>query len=162
MKRILLSQLYLLKKRSQQLYSQCIPLKLLGRMDCRPYWNTIGNNLTIVIEEFFREGILHPKLNETFTTLSTKVKSPQSIDQWRLISLSNVSYRILSKVLANRIKQVLQKIISKNEATFLEKRWILENCIVPQELIHKMQTLTSRTVWIGIDFDMKKAFNKLE
>lgn len=52
------------------------------------------------------------------------------------ISLTNVYCEVIAKILANRIKPLLNKIISPNQTAFIEGRWINEDCILVQEIIH--------------------------
>lgn len=67
-----------------------------------------------------------------------------------------------SKVVANKLKPLLPQIILDTQAAFHEGRWILENGIIVQELLHKMNRIRSRTGWVGMKFDMKKAFDRFE
>ena len=53
-------------------------------------------------------------LNETFICLIPKFKSPQKIIEFRPISLCNVSYKIISKVLANQLKKILADVINES------------------------------------------------
>lgn len=63
-------------------------------------------------------------INWTNVTLIPKVQGPEYPDQFRPISLCNVSYRILSKILANRLRPLLDKIISPTQSAFVKGRKI--------------------------------------
>ena len=73
-------------------------------------------------------GVMPPGLNETFICLIPKVKFPQKFTEFRPISLCNVSYEIISKVLANRLKKILADVIKYLEVIMrklgFSERWI--------------------------------------
>ena len=71
-------------------------------------------------------------INKTIIVLIPKVKNPQEISQYRPISLCNVIYKLCSKVLANRLREVLDEIISEdllNRGAFVPGHLISEDCI---------------------------------
>jgi hypothetical protein len=78
-------------------------------------WYTIHKEVCLAILHFFNTGILDPKINTTFIALIPKISSPSSVTDFRLISLYNVIYKLISKVLANRFKEVLPGIISPSK-----------------------------------------------
>jgi len=53
-----------------------------------------------------------------------KKKRSRLITNWRPNSLLNIDYKIAAKVLANRLKQVLNNVISKDQTGFLKGRYI--------------------------------------
>lgn len=68
-------------------------------------------------------GHMLKELNRTFITLIPKSAILESINHYRPISLYNLSYMIISKILANRLKTVLPKIISPFKVPLLEKKY---------------------------------------
>lgn len=73
--------------------------------------------------------------NVTNIALIPKVHSPKFITDYRSISLLNVSYKIVSKVLANQLRVVLSKIISNSQSAFISRRAIADN-IIGHENLH--------------------------
>ena len=71
------------------------------------YWNIVGNDVTSMVLNVLNFDNPITKLNKTNITLVPKVKQPTRIKDFRPISLSNVAYKLIFKVLANRLKVVL-------------------------------------------------------
>lgn len=77
------------------------------------YWNTLCVDFIPLIQQFFFiSGVMPLALNQTIITLIPKVSNPKSLDQYRPISLCNYAYKIISKVIANRLKPWLPELIS--------------------------------------------------
>jgi hypothetical protein len=102
-------------------------------------------------------------INATNIALIPKVKTPNSVSEFRPISLCNVLYKIVSKVLANRLKVTLPMVISPNQSAFLPGRLITDNILAAYETLHTMQTrLWSKVGFMGIKLDMSKAYDRVE
>lgn len=83
------------------------------------FWPLVGDELTSFCLNCLRSGKLPSNLNDTIITLIPKCHNPERVLDIRPISLCNVIYKYISKVLANRLKRVLPSIISENQSTFL-------------------------------------------
>lgn len=111
---------------------------------------------------FLREGVKPQFLNHTNIALIPKVESPQSIHNFRPTSLYNVLYKLIYKVLANRMKQVLEKVISWNQSIFIPGRLITNNIMIAYELLHNMKSRQrGREGNNVIKLDMSKAYNRV-
>jgi len=75
------------------------------------HWGTIGVKVRGAVLDFLNRGIFNPSINETFIALIPKMESVSTMADFRPISLCNVIYKLVSKVLANRLKLVLPSII---------------------------------------------------
>lgn len=84
--------------------------------------STVGHDLILAIQEFFRNGRLLKDLNTTVIALIPKTPEAASLVDYRPISCCNLTYKIISKVLANRLKPLLLECISPNQAAFLSGR----------------------------------------
>ena len=87
------------------------------------FWHFVGNNVVLAVLDFLNNGNMIPDINHTNTVLIPKVKNPERMSKFRPISLCNVIYKIISKVLANRLKQVLPQIISPTQSAFVLVLW---------------------------------------
>ena len=79
-----------------------------------------------------------PAINYTHIVLIPKVKKQENMVDFRLISLCNVIYKIISKVLANRLKLILPQLISPTESAFVPGGLITNNVLVAYETLHAM------------------------
>ena len=102
------------------------------------YWSIVGRDVTRVIQGFFNGEDQVKEINHANLVLISKKKQPSTPKDYRPISLYNVSYKIISKVLANRLKELLSEIIDKSQSAFVQGRIIFDNIIVAHETIHSM------------------------
>ncbi|GAU22739.1 hypothetical protein TSUD_138630 [Trifolium subterraneum] len=83
--------------------------------------------------QFHRNGKLTKCLNSTFIALIPKIDSPQQLNDFRPISLVGCLYKILAKVLANRLRLVMGSVISKSQTAFVKDRQILDGILIANE-----------------------------
>lgn len=76
------------------------------------YWHIVVNDLTTKVLSVLISGHFLPKMNYTHIVLIPKKNDPRYVSNYRLISLANVISKIVSKVLANRLKLILLNVIS--------------------------------------------------
>jgi hypothetical protein len=103
------------------------------------YWHIVGNSVSHVVLSVLNSGNILRKINLTHISLIPKKKNPERISDFRPISLCNVVYKIISKVLANRLKLVLPCIILDSQSAFVPGHLITDNVSVAFELIHKLK-----------------------
>eukprot|EP00253_Pinus_taeda_P006538 PITA_06538 len=125
----------------------------------RKCWDLIKTDLTKMVHGFMRKAKIGGGINSTFLALIPKEASPSSFDRYRPISLCNSSYKIVAKLLANRIKPLLQKLISPAQGGFVKGRHILDNVIQVQEALHSSHTRKEQGMLIKLD--MCNAFDRV-
>ena len=101
-----------------------------------------------------------PKINHTNVVLIPKVKDLGKMSDFRPISLCNVIYKIISKVLANRLKPVLPRIISPTQSAFVLGRLITNNVLVAYDMLHTMHARKKgKKGSMALKLDISKAYD---
>lgn len=100
-------------------------------------------------------------LNQTLLALMPKIKQRTKITQFRPVSLHNMVYKLISKTLANRLKTILNDVISVNQSTFIPRRLISNNAILRFEAMHKIKSQYNAKVGLyAFKVHMAKAYDK--
>ncbi|GLT66646.1 hypothetical protein SLA2020_390010 [Shorea laevis] len=127
------------------------------------HWATVGREVCAAVLSFLNSGNLDAELNSTFIALIPKVSPSTKVTEFRSISLCNVLYKLIAKVLANRLKQILPVIISRNQSAFIPGRLICDNVLVAYEVLHTMNSrLKGKKGFMAIKFDISKAYDRVE
>ena len=105
--------------------NQMHPTKSLGPngmplLFYQKYWEVVSPYVTKCVLQILNSGSLPCVLNETYICLIPKVQCPKKITEFRPINLCNVIYKIVSKVLANRLKRILPKVIGEAQSAFVQ------------------------------------------
>lgn len=106
------------------------------------FWSVIEKDVVRFCQDFFDTGELASEFNRTMVCLIPKVKQPEHMSDLRLISLCTVLVRVLSKVLANRLKTCLPNLISVNQSAFVEGRLLTDNALIAFEINHYIKRRT--------------------
>ncbi|KAL0285129.1 UNVERIFIED_CONTAM: hypothetical protein Sradi_7182200 [Sesamum radiatum] len=97
-------------------------------------WPVVGEEVTRAVMEFFRTGNLLKEVNATLISFIPKVGNPTSVTEFRPISCCNVLYKIITKILVQRMPSVLDLLISPSQNAFVPGRSIGDNILLAQEL----------------------------
>jgi len=122
-------------------------------------WDIIKTDLLKMIKGFRNKAKVGGGTNSTYLALIPKESNPETFARFSPISLCNASYKIMAKILANRIKPLLNRLISSNQGGFVEGRHILDNVIQVQEIIHSSQKRKEKGMLIKLD--MANAFDRV-
>ena len=127
------------------------------------YWSIVGNDVICMVLNVLNSNMSMVEINRTKITLVSKIKNLTKMTDFRPISLCNVVYILISKVLANRLKIILPQIISKNQSAFLSRRLITDNVLVTFELMHYLEhKKDGREGFMAIKLDMSKTYDRVE
>jgi hypothetical protein len=126
------------------------------------FWDLCGSDIFEAAKEWLDRGYFSSSLNETNICLIPKCDNPHSMKDLRPISLCNVLYKMVSKLLANRLKECLEKCVSEEQSAFIEGRSILDNALIAIEFIHALKRKTrGRRGEMALKIDISKACDKL-
>jgi hypothetical protein len=125
------------------------------------YWNTVGSTVTNAVQSFFSSGRLLKEVNDSFIILIPKVKNPSTVNQFRPISLCNTVYKTISKLLVNRLRPFLDKLISPSQSAFIPGRWIAENQLTVHEILHSFKRRKVKGGFMALKIDLQKAYDRI-
>ena len=124
-------------------------------------WPVIAHDFTVAVQSVFRLGFLPKGINSTILALVPKKTTSAEMRDFRPIACCNVLYKVISKILANRLKVFLPRMISENQSAFVKGRLLMENVLLASELVkdyHK-DSVSSRCV---MKIDISKAFDSVQ
>ncbi|GKV05619.1 hypothetical protein SLEP1_g17606 [Rubroshorea leprosula] len=122
-------------------------------------WEVIKADVIQFLQEFQGKSKLVKGLNTSFIALVPKVDNPQKIEEYRPISLIGVVYKILAKILANRLKKVLDTVIGDQQMAFLRGRQLMDGVVIANEVVEEAKKKKKKAFLFKIDFE--KAYDKV-
>jgi hypothetical protein len=123
----------------------------------------VGERVKNEVLRFLNGGEMPAGWNDTNVVLIPKVKDPQCLKNLRPISLCNVLYKIISKVLGARLKGILDDIISPNQSAFVPGRLITDNILIAYEMTHFLKNKRQgNRGYLTLKLDMSKDYDKVE
>lgn len=104
-------------------------------------------------------GIVLKDFNNTFIALIPKKVEFNSFDDFCPISLCNTIYKIISKVMANRLKPILELVISSEKSAFAPGKSIYEGIILAHEVVHSIRTAKTENMMVKVD--IRKGYDEV-
>ncbi|CAL1390085.1 unnamed protein product [Linum trigynum] len=127
------------------------------------YWDVVGHDVCVAVQSFFRSGHLLRAFNHTWLTLIPKVPNVESCAQLRPIGLCQVFYKIISKILATRLGDILPKVISTYQNGFIKDRSIVDNVIISEEVMNYLTNKHGgKERFMALKLDMENAYDRIE
>lgn len=128
----------------------------------KKYWDIVGMTVVAEVQKFFNLGHINPVHNHTFLALISKMQGVAKGEQFWSIVLCNVFFKIVTKILAGRLRPVLMDIIHPNQSAFIPQRSISDNIIINHEVMHYMNGKKGKSGFMAIKIDLPKAYDRVE
>lgn len=123
------------------------------------HWERLNGLIVTSMQHTFESGKIINEINHSVISLIPKVKTPKDMSDYRPISCCNTIYKILSKILCNRMKWVINELISDNQFAFLPSRNIHDGIMLAHESIKDFNKKGVGKMCIKVD--LKKAYETI-
>ena len=124
-------------------------------------WSVIFHDFTVAIQSVFMKSFLPKGINSTVLALIPKKTEASEMKDYRPIACCNILYKVVSKIIANRLKTLMPRIISANQSAFIQGRLLMENVLLAIDLVkdyHK-ENISPRC---AMRIDISKAFDSVQ
>ena len=140
------------------------PDKALGPDGMNPFFfpEIQGHDVSAALLSTLHGHPIPPTLNITYFTFMPKKAKPESISEFRPISLCNVIYKLITLVIVNHLKPLLPRIILYTQGAFVQGRLISNNIPIAFELLHAIHGDSSANGIMAVKLDMSKAFGRVK
>ncbi|GKA94146.1 RNA-directed DNA polymerase, eukaryota, partial [Tanacetum coccineum] len=125
----------------------------------RKFWEVIGGDVCRAVKCFFRSGSFPKGCNPSFIALIPKVNDAKFVKDFRPISLIGCQYKIVGKILANRLSSVIGSLVSKEQSAFIRGRQILDGPMILSEVIDWCNQKKRKAMIFKVDFE--KAYDSV-
>lgn len=124
------------------------------------FFNLIKHDLLRIVEASQISGSIHHIMTSTLIALIPKKPEAESFKDFRPISLCNITFKIITKIIAERIKSTLACFLTKDQHAFLKGRNILDAVANTQESLFSMSTNKSNATILIID--LQRVYDSLD
>lgn len=126
-------------------------------------WGIIKEDIISAVSKFFQTGCMPEGVNNTAIVLIPKIEQPMELKDFRPISLCNVLYKVVSKCLVNRLRPMLNELVSEEQSAFVRGRMITDNALLAFECFHYIQkNRKANKAACAYKLDLSKAYDKVD
>ena len=100
--------------------------------------------------------------NSSFIVLIPKKNGACNFNQFRPISLCDVVYKAISKILVGRLRPLLDKMLDSTQVAFVPSRCITKNIVLAQEIVHSFRHMKRKKGFLGVKIDFQKAYDRMK
>ena len=129
------------------------------------FWPVVGDSVIEEVKKVFVSRKVSDFLNRTLIALIPKIQGPETLGNYRPISLCNTMYKVVTKIIVARLRPYLDKLISPLQMAFVPGRKGVNNVIIAEEIIHSLGSLgkkKGKTRYMALKIDLEKTYDKLE
>jgi hypothetical protein len=125
------------------------------------FWDIVGSDVVNSVQEFFLKGVLAENINSNLIVLIPKIPGAQAMGDFRPIALANFQFKIITKILSDRLALIAMRIVSVEQRGFIRGRNIADCIILASEAVN---LLDKRQYGgnIALKVDIRKAFDTLD
>ncbi|XP_031402735.1 uncharacterized protein LOC116212324 [Punica granatum] len=124
-------------------------------------WSVISEAVIKFVRDVFENRRSIAEVNDTLLVLIPKIPQLETLHNFRPISLCNVAFKLVTKLIANRLQRYMSDLISPNQVSFVPGRHIQDNIVIAQELVHTMSRMRGKKLFMSIKIDLEKAYDRL-
>ncbi|GKC23977.1 RNA-directed DNA polymerase, eukaryota, partial [Tanacetum coccineum] len=125
----------------------------------RRFWTIIKNDVFEAVKYFFNNGVIPKGCNSSFNALILKISDANLVKDFRPINLIGSLYKIIAKILANRLVGVLGDIVNEVQSAFIAERQILDGPFILNEVLQWCKRMKKQSLIFKVDFE--KAYDSL-
>ncbi|KAK1284460.1 hypothetical protein QJS10_CPB21g01596 [Acorus calamus] len=126
------------------------------------FWPHLKRDLFQAVQYFYWNAKMPISWGSTHVALIPKIKNPRSLKEYRPISICDTKYKILSKMLVSRLKEVLSHIIGREQGAFIPGRSIHAHLLLVQDMMHSLRQRSGRHALMAVKVDLASAYDSEE
>lgn len=126
------------------------------------FWPVVGDYVVAFVKGIFELGIVLEQMNGSLICLIPKQTHPETISQFRPIYLGNVITKVISKVIANRLKPLMGDLVGQAQAGFIPGRQTSDNVVMAQELLYTIRHRKGRKGHMIVKVDFEKVYDRID
>ncbi|CAI5928559.1 unnamed protein product [Closterium sp. NIES-65] len=123
------------------------------------HWDSLGGDVLGFAKRFEETAVLPPAALEAVTVLLHKKGAKDQVQNYRPITLLNSTYKLVARVLANRMRKVLHKVISEEQYEFLPGRRLADGVSLIADIVDAAKCKNADWYFLLVDF--QKAFDSV-
>lgn len=121
----------------------------------------VGADICAEVLGILEGGVIDKRMNRTMICLIPKAEAPKLLTQFCPIALCSVVYKLVTKTIASRLKQIMPLIIGPTQSSFVADRHITDNIFIAQEAIHSMKRKSGKKWVMALKVDLEKAYDQV-
>ena len=125
----------------------------------KEFWEVLKPEFRRFVDEFYAHGSFPRGSNASFLALIPKINHPQSLNDYRPISLIGCMYKVVAKLLSNRLRSVVAGLIDERQPAFIKGRHILHGILILNEVVEEGKRSKKPVMIFKVDFE--KAYDSV-